>query len=1800
MNKYTYKYSGSEQQGGKSEIFSGDLVVVEKTIILDDAARDSSGLSSIELDDDDIVEVELDHISIVLTVAELNERNPEGQNASRSGSAKTRKLPTNIGSSPESRGIVGLAIRVLRVLGISIPEKLIDIAASKIESGLEPSGPGLYRVNNDGQLSPDTLPTGDQPVLLLLHGTASSTRNAFSSLLPFKGNGTNRPVGDNHLWNEIVRVFEDRIYALEQKTLTESPLNNLLQFLDSWPDSGGPPLVLLSHSRGGIVGDYLSALIDWTPDTEEFLGLFRDNEMEKHLADQLYRKVMSIPSQARPAVLRHVRVGSPAAGTSLASKNTHVWLSVLSQLLGKIPGAGTAIEAIADLAVAVIKEGLKPDILPGIAAQRHDSPSLRFSNALHCSNTDLIAISGESKGLIKESLEILFEGAHDLVVDTRSMLKGPRYRSRFELAICDHEIIHTRYFTHSETSSHLLRALMGELDNTDFVARTSLGRGRIKPANVQNKTSIPALILLPGIMGSELSEVKGNERQDIWLDYPRLAFGQGSKLDINVRNIQATGVLEQGYEAFSRHAKNSEQCHLIPFGYDWRQSVFQAAKELQKLIEKRLAAAPEQPIALVCHSMGGLVARAWRQENQSTWTRITQQNGRMIQIGTPNYGSWVIPKILCGNERILSLIALLDFPNSKTDWLKRISKFEGLIELSVFDNPIVDLSKTNDWKALGAKVLPTSTLLKNASKTMARLGTDKFEQDEHIIYIAGCAEWTPALSTNGKELVKKRFAGDGRVLWPEPDNQRPVNYYINAVHGDLLNHAPDFDNIITLALTGSAQGLSTRIPSDFIGRGSADQHEEQPLDSTSRESLILPSREDLEAAAIGGTLTKTETSGIESTRLNVTITHGDLMYTKKPLMVGHYLGDSILRAERALDSSLGDVLTRRWKLGQQYYAGDVGSSEIVLRKGNRLTSGPAGAIVVGLGPLGELQKGLLISTVRDGVIRYIQHCEEAGMDCRNLELGTLLIGSGQEQLVLFDVLDAIINGVIYANEIFAASHATDRVVKITSIEFIEWYLDLAISARHELERLKETLPINLAAGINKQAGGHTRPFTNEATEWWETLKVEWDSGDANMIEQGNNTNNDPTGQKLCTLKFSVLGGRAMGLTADIKFNKREIDTLQKTMLSHVRKPDPGKTQALFEQLIPASLKPLAAQRRNIIVNLDPKSASLPWEILVDRQSGQGAPLAVVAGLLRRIIPDIHQSSNAAVTYAERNEAIVIGNPPGGLQFPFLDGALTEAKRVVGKFTNFGWTVNDQHIYESEFSNLSTACDIRKDIFVNDYRVIHFAAHGIFNAEKPSMSGVIIGYDETTDTVELFSPHHVKAIRRKPSLVFINCCHTGQIDNWNNHHELSASLATEFIRAGVHCVIGAAWAVDDKAALSFAERIYDELLSGRTYGIAIKVAREQVYNDYQNTNTWAAFQCYGNPGFVLSKRAHKSGRLKARQYFDSTELICELANFYSDLEAAKDPDISHQSYAKKLYALIEIAETNSDAGSGTFWIDDGRVLTYIAILSSGLKLDALATQYIKRASEADQSDVPQKYQLILINCQLRQAEYHVYELQNSGDYSDPDRRTLEACDKTVEGCIRLLKDHCSINRNATVLQHLASAYKHSAMLTKMLPQKKGQKKAALIKSKLETMADYYEKSIRYSTENSIFYPHLNAWLGYLLLKSLSGGRLKKEQKEKIALLAETAEATLPGKSTEDFWHIIARHDYDCTRMIHDGKFTEINAQILAGNIVETVSKYGSKWQADSVIKQYRYIHLFARGKTERESAKLIYEYLEVYL
>jgi hypothetical protein len=265
----------------------------------------------------------------------------------------------------------------------------------------------------------------------------------------------------------------------------------------------------------------------------------------------------------------------------------------------------------------------------------------------------------------------------------------------------------------------------------------------------------------------------------------------------------------------------------------------------------------------------------------------------------------------------------------------------------------------------------------------------------------------------------------------------------------------------------------------------------------------------------------------------------------------------------------------------------------------------------------------------------------------------------------------------------------------------------------------------------------------------------------------------------------------------------------------------------------------------MVIELDRSTAALPWELL-DTDAGKkgwGArsalPWALNSKLIRKL--RVERFRRDVVDATQEDNILVIGEPRcDANQYPPLPGARREAHAVSKVALAVSGGMPGERVVTLADNN--DAQTIINALFARNYRIVHIAGHG----KGGKHGGVVLSGVNT-----VLGSDEIRALRVVPELVFLNCCHLAKDNGISplaqyDRAAFAASIAEELIRSGVRCVIAAGWAVEDVAAERFATTFYNTLFRGARFIDAVGKARYAAWEANRKGNTWAAYQCYGDP------------------------------------------------------------------------------------------------------------------------------------------------------------------------------------------------------------------------------------------------------------------------------------------------------------------------------------------------------------------
>ena len=182
---------------------------------------------------------------------------------------------------------------------------------------------------------------------------------------------------------------------------------------------------------------------------------------------------------------------------------------------------------------------------------------------------------------------------------------------------------------------------------------------------------------------------------------------------------------------------------------------------------------------------------------------------------------------------------------------------------------------------------------------------------------------------------------------------------MDAAHGDLVNRPEHFGALMELLVDGKTTRLKQEPPAPV------ESGEPAPR----RVRLVLyPNKQEFIAAAMGGTVPKPAPAAPGATvTLTVSALHASLEHASYPLAIGHYDGDMIVGAEAVLDGKLDKRLSQRRLMN--LYPGKVGTVEVILNPQGQIQGEAKGALVIGLGEVGQITPDIVTRGVTEAALR---------------------------------------------------------------------------------------------------------------------------------------------------------------------------------------------------------------------------------------------------------------------------------------------------------------------------------------------------------------------------------------------------------------------------------------------------------------------------------------------------------------------------------------------------------------------------------------------------------------------------------------------------------------------------------------------------------------------------------------------------------------------------------------------------------------------------------------------------------------
>jgi CHAT domain-containing protein len=880
-------------------------------------------------------------------------------------------------------------------------------------------------------------------------------------------------------------------------------------------------------------------------------------------------------------------------------------------------------------------------------------------------------------------------------------------------------------------------------------------------------------------------------------------------------------------------------------------------------------------------------------------------------------------------------------------------------------------------------------------------------------------------------------------------------------------------------------------------------------------------------------------------RLIVTVLNGDLTFEEQPLLVGHYRATRLTGTEKVLDRLLDRAMSHSLDLG--VYPVEPGTHRIFVNRGP-VPAGrfwqrprPQAVIVAGLGQEGKLQSAHLVHTVRQAVLAWAERVAEDEPRAADSILASTLLASGGTGITPGQAAQLIAQGVHEANELIRRTRDRRRLPEVRELRFVELFLSRATEAWEALKMLAFASPERYTVGepIVEGAGALRRPLVSG-----------YRGADYDFISA--ETRQDANGNSF--VAYALATNRARTEVRAQATQARLLRDLVATASSELNtEQQVGRT--LYNLLVPTELEAFLASSGETQIEVDSGTAGIPWELLDDTTAARAdrLPWAIRAKLLRKFRTESYRTQvNDADTEAS---VLVIGEPQCPAGYPPLPGALEEARQVFTLLTSAaGLDTTRVHklFADGQAEGGPDARQIVDTLFERSWRVVHIAGHGEPVSAAGDRGGVVLSNDTFLGASE------IKAMRVVPELVFVNCCHLaagaprallGDVrDGGYDRAAFASSVAQALIEVGVRCVVAAGWAVDDTAASVFATTFYQALLGGQRFIDAVAAAREKAFE--HDGNTWAAYQCYGDPDWTFRRQTAwgrsaeraRPGEFDSVGSLETLELALDTLIVESTFQGTA-PEVQldrlrqlEERWTRMRWAApTPIAErfarayaSANDLASAIRWYEtavesgDGQVSFRVLEQASNLR--------IRHAVEAARASIRERDGL------------SITETPSRAEVTARWQTAIAAARETIDREMRRLEQLSAFQQTAERESLRGSAMKRLAMLEASADA------TAAVRHAVETMRTHYARAVDLARDgDGVFYPALNVIAADLVLSRLSGRsrrparRLFDQARRSIAAKNKTA---------PDFWSLVAEPELRLYEALSKGKLPGAARSIVA--------------------------------------------------
>jgi len=198
--------------------------------------------------------------------------------------------------------------------------------------------------------------------------------------------------------------------------------------------------------------------------------------------------------------------------------------------------------------------------------------------------------------------------------------------------------------------------------------------------------------------------------------------------------------------------------------------------------------------------------------------------------------------------------------------------------------------------------------------------------------------------------------------------------------------------------------------------------------------------------------------------------------------------------------------------------------------------------------------------------------------------------------------------------------------------------------------------------------------------------------------------------------------------------------------------------------------------------------------------------------------------------------LVVGNPTMPPGYPPLPGAKREADAVASLLSTAAMTGGQA----------TKAAVIAR---VGDARLLHFATHGLLNAQEAQFSALVLAPDRGDSG---FLPAiEIRNLKLHAEMAVLSACDTGE---GRLTGDGVVGLGRSFVEAGVPTLVVSLWSIPDAQTAALMVEFYKDIRQGMDKAQAMRMAMLTTSRQFPDPRGWAAFTVLGVPDASAALRS----------------------------------------------------------------------------------------------------------------------------------------------------------------------------------------------------------------------------------------------------------------------------------------------------------------------------------------------------------